>query len=449
MEYLPPLKNATYFNNVDFNYQDKTLTVKELDTTLTEYDDVDTALTASVASIKSKLVGDDMSTTTTVVLVPTNSTLNTNCTGSAGSTFIGSGFTKLITSNNFINAIGYSLFNGSGTHSPGVSVIMGNYVAYSSSTGMTGANNVIFSASTSVSTSTGCRLTSGTKNFLGGSGEGCASNLTTGYSNIAIGPNALNSAVTTFHNVALGNGASRYVTGEYCVSVGILALEGDTGGSTGIHNVGIGYSAMPLLTSGGTNTAVGNLTAPVLTTGTNNSFFGYEAGAGITTASNGVYLGNASVTEIWSNGTLTTLSDARDKIDIKDITECFDATAYINGLSPKCYIVNPRERYFDKITTEPEQIEGEELVPGDTITVAVTNDGSRADTEHSVGLLAQDVQQLEATLGITDPLVVRERNADTLTIAYSRLIPVLCQALKESNIIIADLMQRVAVLESA
>jgi len=45
-------------------------------------------------------------------------------------------------------------------------------------------------------------------------------------------------------------------------------------------------------------------------------------------------------------------------------------------------------------------------------------------------------------------LVYNEMNEDTLALSYSNLIPILVGALKQSNVIITDLTERLELIES-
>lgn len=118
--------------------------------------------------------------------------------------------------------------------------------------------------------------------------------------NYGIGVNALNALTSGDYNVALGYDAAKSV-------------------STGADNTAVGYSALSATTGSG-NTAFGSSAGAGNVSGTNNTFLGQLSdaspnnltnataiGYGATvTASNTIQLGNGSVTNVNTSGTITT-----------------------------------------------------------------------------------------------------------------------------------------------
>jgi hypothetical protein len=118
--------------------------------------------------------------------------------------------------------------------------------------------------------------------------------------NYGIGANALNALTSVDYNVALGYDAAKSV-------------------STGADNTAVGYSALSATTGSG-NTAFGSSAGAGNVSGTNNTFLGQLSdaspnnltnataiGYGATvTASNTIQLGNGSVTNVNTSGTITT-----------------------------------------------------------------------------------------------------------------------------------------------
>jgi len=134
---------------------------------------------------------------------------------------------------------------------------------------------------------------------------------------------------------------------------------------------------------------------------------------------------------------LTVISDSRDKCDIETLDLGLD---FINQLQPKKYFMNDRNKYKDKIVDPATGLE--------TINV-VTNDCSRKDDHLSVGLIAQDVMALQATMSdACCEIVAHEVNTDKLGIKYENLIPILINGMKEQQVTINDLLARIIVLES-
>jgi len=119
-------------------------------------------------------------------------------------------------------------------------------------------------------------------------------------------------------NTAVGTNAIRQggaANGNRNTAVGSAAL---SNGSAPSDNTALGYSTLPNVT-GGSNTAVGSYALLTNTSGTNNTAIGYGAdvssgtlsnstaigGGAIVTASNTIQLGNTSVTNVNTSGTLT------------------------------------------------------------------------------------------------------------------------------------------------
>jgi hypothetical protein len=110
----------------------------------------------------------------------------------------------------------------------------------------------------------------------------------------------LSDALVEDNSVYLGNDPSSTTsTAEKNTVVGVAALDGVT---TGDSNVAMGYDALDTNTTGGSNTAIG-ATADV---GSNNLDNATAVGYGATvTASNTIQLGNTSVTNVKTSGSIT------------------------------------------------------------------------------------------------------------------------------------------------
>jgi hypothetical protein len=142
-------------------------------------------------------------------------------------------------------------------------------------------------------------------------------NTTTGSNNTAIGSEALSANTTGSDNTSFGRsalllnttGSSNTVTGQ-----GALAVN-TTGGSNTVS----GAQALASNTTGGSNTAIGRSALLANTTGSNNTALGNGADVGsgaltnatalgngaIVAASNTIQLGNTSVTNVKTSGTVT------------------------------------------------------------------------------------------------------------------------------------------------
>lgn len=196
-----------------------------------------------------------------------------------------------------------------------------------------------------------------------GIGSQAAENATGAASNsVAIGKSALQQATTGYNNTALGNGAL-----QSC---------------TGYENTGLGRNAGFLST-----------------TGYNNIFIGSGVYGSTVTASNEITLGNVAHTVLrCAVTTITSLSDARDKTDIEELSVGLD---FIKTLNPVKFTWNERDE-----------------------------EGRKGFKDF--GFLAQDLKQSQESTGEADVLrLVYEENPDKLEASYGKLVPILVKAVKE------------------
>ena len=143
---------------------------------------------------------------------------------------------------------------------------------------------------------------------------------TTGNYNNAFGSQALAANLDGFFNSAFGQTALFKNTSGYDNSgYGFNALNGNT---TGSNNSALGSNSAVNNTTGSSNTAIGMSALALNTTGSNNTAIGYQANVGannltnataigngaVVAASNTIQLGNANVTTVNTNGTLTAAS---------------------------------------------------------------------------------------------------------------------------------------------
>ena len=332
----------------------------------------------------------------------------------------------------------YSQTSGSGN------TVIGERAAYSNTTG---ENNTSVGDETAYS-STGSKNTSvGKGAFGGGFGHSGSDNVAIGYLanqqpsgasnyNVAIGSEALRSGGTRSNNVAIGYKAGTAVTtGGSNVVIGYQAMDANTDGD---DNVAIGANALGAATSDGRTVAIGvnalklqNQTfSPMNTavgyaaddanvsgfgrtciggssgggaTGDNITNIGYQAVTSTSSVSNEITLGNSSVTSLRCAVTsITSLSDERDKSEIKDLAYGLDL---IDALQPREFV------WDNRVETDKE---GKEFFS--------SNKGKK-----DFGFIAQEVQALD-----NDTLrLVYDENPEKLELSYGKLVPVLVQAIKE------------------
>lgn len=218
------------------------------------------------------------------------------------------------------------------------------------------------------------------------------------------------------------------------------------------YNVTIGYYSGKLLSTGSNNTFVGGSSGQSMVSGIQNTFVGKLAGANATSNSNtcvgdnagqGISTGNSNtfigagsgntpfvftgnnVTCIGKNSipsaadasfeitlgdvnsetlrcavtSITSLSDARDK---KDITELSAGLDFVKTLKPVEFVWD-------------------------------TRDGSKKDIK-DFGFIAQDLKAAQEESGLAETLkLVYESNPDKLEASYGKLVPILVKAMQEMN----------------
>jgi uncharacterized protein (TIGR02145 family) len=122
---------------------------------------------------------------------------------------------------------------------------------------------------------------------------------TSGSNNTAIGNASLNNNTIGSDNTANGFGALYLNTGGYNTANGSRSLYSTT---TGVSNTALGYSAGTTNTTGSQNTLIGYSADVSSNNLSNATALGNQA---IVTASNTIQLGNTSVTDVKTSGTIT------------------------------------------------------------------------------------------------------------------------------------------------
>ena len=313
-----------------------------------------------------------------------------------------------------------------------MNVAIGDASMQSSTTG--NSNTAIGSGSLQAST---------TASFNTAIGRDSLSNNVNGNNNVAIGINALKNNVATSFNVAVGpncmqnhiQGASNLAFGRDClqsqntgtgnIAIGQRALRDNNGVSnnlaigtdalrnntTGNQNVAIGRSSQ----SGGVGTGYGNTTigfqAGQTLQGSNNVVIGRSATPSNNSISNEITLGNSAISKLRCAVTsITSLSDERDKTDIKPLEYGLD---FISQLQPKEFVWNQRVEYGIDYDEDDNEIEVE---------LENANRGKK-----DFGFIAQEVQELD-----DDTLrLVSDDDPEKLEMSYGKLVPILVKAIQE------------------
>lgn len=114
-------------------------------------------------------------------------------------------------------------------------------------------------------------------------GESSLTSNTTGIENTAIGSLSLTSNISGADNTAVGYHSLTNNTASNNTAVGVNSLENNT---TGVYNSAFGLQALQANISGLRNTAIGAAAIDLMTTGSDNVAIGYTAGRSNTTGSN-------------------------------------------------------------------------------------------------------------------------------------------------------------------
>ena len=256
----------------------------------------------------------------------------------------------------------------------------------------------------------GTAVTSGGRLVIIGSEAG--STLTTSIRSVIIGHDAGKSITDNgWDSVHIGDAAGQNVTGQKNTSVGKDAMLKASGTSDNSECTAIGQRALRALRTGNQNTALGASAGDEMQTGSNSTMIGYHAQASSTSASNEITLGDSNIATLRCAVTsITSLSDERDKSEIKDLQYGLD---FINSLQPREFIWNNRAE-----TRTNTDIDGNET----EVEFYSANKGKK-----DFGFIAQEVQSVD-----DDTLrLVYDENPDKLEMSYGKLVPVLVQAIKE------------------
>jgi trimeric autotransporter adhesin len=292
-----------------------------------------------------------------------------------------------------------------------------------------------------------------------------------GYQNTAIGYATLQMNTTGRDNTALGVYSLPFCTsGSENISLGVFSLYSNTEGSqntsTGVrslfsnttgscntasgyysmfsntigsYNTAFGYNSLYSMISGQANTAIGYGAGSGITTGGLLTCLGHKAGSTITTgvnltcvgddaqpsspsATNEITLGSSDVTVLRSYApSLTSLSDARDKKNIKDLSLGLD---FILKLKPRQFNWDKREWYGNN-----------------------KSDGSRMKEQPTAGFIAQELNDVQTTEKAEWLNLVLKNNPDKWEATPGNLLPIMVKAIQELKKENNDLKNRLTIFE--
>ena len=238
----------------------------------------------------------------------------------------------------------------------------------------------------------GASLTYGEKNvFIGG---GAAESNIKGYRNVAIGKDAIQNGTDVKETTAIGWEALHNLTTEsaYAVAVGARAGRNATSAQKCVYiGEGAGYSNS--------------------TNNNNVVVIGTFASASGNFASNEITLGDSNIATLRCAVTsITSLSDERDKSEIKDLEY---GLAFIDALQPREFVWDNRPETRTEIDENGNETE---------IEFYSANKG-----KNDFGFIAQEVRELD-----NDTLrLVYSENEEKLEMSYGKLVPILVKAVQE------------------
>ena len=284
------------------------------------------------------------------------------------------------------------------------------------------------------------------------------SSLTTGYYNSAFGDYSLGLNTTGIRNSAIGH-QSLYnnTTGSHNTAVGNISLNSNTEGSnnsafgseslisntTGNNNTGIGFQSLFANTTGVYNTAIGDgslssniigvsntavgvqslknntvgngittvgvLSGSIITAGVNLICLGYDSQPTSGNATNQITLGNVDINSLRCNvQSITSLSDARDKKNIKDLDLGID---FLMKIKPRLYNWDKREWYTDN-----------------------KSDGSKMKKEPTAGFIAQELDSVQTSERAGWLNLVLKDNPEKWEATPGNLLPIIVKAIQDLNL---------------
>lgn len=238
-------------------------------------------------------------------------------------------------------------------------------------------------------------------------GDSALALATTGQDNTAFGAGSLGGLTIGDENVAIGSQSGQnIVSSNENTLVGFQSGFGDFALGLGSNNTFVG-NRTGYNSSGNGNVFIGWTTAINATTGNNNIVIGSGADKATPTSSNSITLGNSAITTLRCAVTsITSLSDARDKKDVKELGAGLE---FVKGLKPVEFVWNERE------------------------------EKGKHDIK-DFGFIAQDLKKSQEDAKLSETLkLVYEENPEKLEASYGKLIPILVKAIQDLSAKVEEL----------
>ena len=242
---------------------------------------------------------------------------------------------------------------------------------------------------------------------------------TTGENNISIGYFALTNNNVGRENIAIGTKSLITNTnGNENTAVGINSSFSNVGSK----NTAVGYQSLYYNSTGNYNTAIGEFAGFNTYSGNNITCIGYDSQPASVISSNQITLGNNQITSLRCNvTTITSLSDARDK---KNITELSLGLDFISMLKPREFNWDKREWYDDN-----------------------KSDGSKMQETKTAGFIAQELDEVQNKENADWLNLVLKDNPEKWEATYGNLLPVMVKSIQELKSENDELKNRIELLE--
>jgi hypothetical protein len=298
-------------------------------------------------------------------------------------------------------ADGYNTFVGinSGnftmTHTSGEDASYNTSVGKNSLSGLTmGSNNAAFGTSSLELNMTGSYNTA--------LGSASLYFNTTGSENTAVGFKSLVHNSIGIENTAVGSYSLQQNTGNYNTAVGSYTMLAN---STGFQNTAVGHHSLAN-NNGNYNTALGYNAGSTVTTGANLTLLGIDANPSSPTVQNQITLGNGFVNSLRCNvQNISSLSDARDKKNIKDLNLGIE---FLMKIKPRVFNWDRREWYVDN-----------------------KSDGSKMKEEPTAGFIAQELDEVQMSENAEWLNLVLKDNPEKLEATSGNLLPIIVKAIQD------------------
>jgi hypothetical protein len=222
-------------------------------------------------------------------------------------------------------------------------------------------------------------------------------NTSTGYFSLALNLNGNENTAIGYFSLAANN------SGDNNTGLGYNSLSSNT---WGIGNTAVGHSALQANISGFDNTAIGKDAGSTVTMGSNLTLLGYNAQPSFPNVANEITLGDANIFAIRSNVTvITSLSDARDKKNIKELSLGLD---FLMKVKPRQFNWDRRDWYENNLS-----------------------DGSKMKNEPTAGFIAQEFDELQTSENTEWLNLVLKSNPEKFEATAGNLLPIIVKAIQD------------------